>query len=89
VSNKGHRQQRTCLGCGGRDSQANLIRLALMGQDRLAVAKKHGRGGYLHKGSDCWQKFLGRKGHYRAFHAEITKAMKIELIKELEGRDGE
>jgi predicted RNA-binding protein YlxR (DUF448 family) len=77
------------LGCGGRDSQETLIRLAVTGQGQLVVERKEGRGGYLHKGPDCWQKFLGRKGHYRAFHAEITKAMKVELIKELERRDRE
>lgn len=85
---RGHRPQRTCMGCGGRDDQARLIRLAVE-QGRLAVDGMRGRGGYLHRSSECRRLFVGRKSQYRAFHVEVTRAMKENLIKELENRDRE
>ncbi|MGH7852217.1 MAG: YlxR family protein [Candidatus Binatia bacterium] len=86
MSSKGHRPQRTCLGCGARESQDRLIRLAVTDQGRLIVDKSQGRGGYLHKNPECWRMFLGRKGQYRAFHIEIARATKEQLINELKGR---
>jgi uncharacterized protein len=83
VSKGGHRPQRTCLGCGGRDDQDHLIRLAI-DQGRLVLDRHRGRGGYLHQSPECRRLFFGRKGQYRAFHVEITRTMKENLIKELE-----
>jgi predicted RNA-binding protein YlxR (DUF448 family) len=77
------------LGCGGRDNQDQLIRLAVTDQGRLIVHRTQGRGGYLHKSPECWRMFVGRKGQYRAFHVEITKAAKEQVIEELKSRDGE
>jgi uncharacterized protein len=86
VDKERRRPQRTCLGCGERDEQKKLIRLALTKQGRLTVNKDQGRGGYLHDRPDCWQGFLRRKGQYRAFHMEIGRAVKEELITELKSR---
>jgi predicted RNA-binding protein YlxR (DUF448 family) len=66
-----------------------LIRLAVTDGGRLIVERNRGRGGYLHKKPECWQMLLGRKAHYRAFHAEITRAAKEQLISELKGRERE
>jgi predicted RNA-binding protein YlxR (DUF448 family) len=76
------------MGCGGRDDQARLIRLTV-DQGRLAMDEIRGRGGYLHRSSECRQLFVGRKSQYRAFRVEVTRAMKENLIKELENRDRE
>lgn len=78
--------QRTCLGCGGRDEKRKLIRLALTDQGGLRVERNQGRGGYLHRSPECWRKFVGRKGQYRAFRVEIGKAIKEQLIAQLMGR---
>jgi predicted RNA-binding protein YlxR (DUF448 family) len=88
VPKKGHRPQRTCLGCGARDVQQKLIRLTV-DQGYLKIEGIQGRGGYLHQNQECWQAFISRKGHYRAFHVEISRAHKEELIRELERRDRE
>jgi uncharacterized protein len=87
VSKRGHRPQRTCLGCGSREEQKKLIRL-IVGEgrelkvDRLANA----RGGYLHPSRRCWQAFLRRKSLHRAFRIEIGKDAKEKLIRELTER---
>ncbi|HEY6366424.1 MAG TPA: DUF448 domain-containing protein [Candidatus Binatia bacterium] len=87
MSKKGHRPQRTCLGCGAREEQNKLIRLVVgegrqLKVDRLADA----RGGYLHPARRCWQVFLRRKSLHRAFHVEISNDAKEKLIQELTER---
>ena len=83
-----HRPQRTCLGCGGHDDQREMIRMTMQ-NDRLVVDPSRGRGGYLHGRRECRRLFVGKKGHYRAFHAEVTRAMKQNLIEELDSRERE
>lgn len=85
---KGHRPQRTCLGCGARDDRDHLIRMAV-DQARLVLDRDRGRGGYLHPRAECRRLFVGKKGHYRAFHAEVTRVMKEKLIEQLENRERE
>jgi len=78
------------MGCGTRDDQDQLIRLALTDEGRLIVDnKKKGRGGYLHRSPECWRAFVGRKGQYRAFHMEMTRATKERLVHELMDSDWE
>ncbi len=66
-----------------------MIRLAVTGRDQLQVERYRGRGGYLHREGRCLKAFIGRKGMYRAFHVEVSRAAKTKLIEELAGRDGE
>ncbi|MSP37058.1 MAG: DUF448 domain-containing protein [Deltaproteobacteria bacterium] len=89
MAKRGYRPQRTCLGCGARADQAQMIRLAAAGPDQLRVERHQGRGGYLHRDERCQRAFVGRKGMYRAFHVEVNRAAKTKLIEELTGRDGE
>jgi uncharacterized protein len=89
VAKKQRRPQRTCLGCGTQDEQDQLMRLALADDGRLVIDRFHGRGGYLHRKQSCWQAFLGRKSHYRAFRVEVSRAAKERLIQELKDRDWE
>lgn len=78
------RPQRTCLGCGGRDDQENLIRISIGPDGELITDKKrYGRGGYLHYRHDCWQAFIGRKNTHRAFRVNISKEAKEKLIQVL------
>jgi hypothetical protein len=63
--------------------------LAVTGQDQIQVEGDRGRGGYLHRAPSCQKAFVTRKGHYRAFHVEISRAVKTKLIDELAERDWE
>lgn len=84
------RPRRTCLGCGARDDQKQLIRLRVDARGELvADACGIGRGGYLHRAPDCWEKFAGRKSVYRAFHVEIGKTVKQNLVAALKERYGD
>lgn len=88
---QGHVPQRTCLGCGQRDAQRKLIRLTARsdGQLEVELKSKAGRSGYLHGMAPCWQEFLRKKSHYRAFHMELSKNAKEALIRALQARDWE
>ncbi len=89
MKNEAHRPRRTCLGCGARDDQDKLIRLALTDQDQLRIEPRRGRGGYLHRDRRCQKAFVSRKGLYRAFHAEVSRLAKAKLIEDLSGRNWE
>jgi predicted RNA-binding protein YlxR (DUF448 family) len=78
------------MGCGAQDDQSELIRLRAGAQGELiADDSGAGRGGYLHRARECWVKFTRRKSVYRAFHREIGKSVKEELVRALEERHGE
>ena len=82
-----HRPQRTCLGCGGRDDQKNLIRMSIGADGELITDQRgYGRGGYLHHRHDCWQAFVGRKNTHRTFRVNISKEAKQKLIQVLSER---
>ncbi|MPZ75040.1 MAG: DUF448 domain-containing protein [Deltaproteobacteria bacterium] len=84
VASRGHRPQRTCLGCGGKDDQRSLIRLIAGPQGELVIdPRRSGRGGYLHHGRECWQAFIRRKNTHRAFRMEISKNAKETFIQRL------
>ena len=56
---------------------------------RLLLEDHSGRGGYLHASAECRRRFIAKKGQYRAFRAEISKAIKEQFIAELESRKRE
>lgn len=72
-----------------RDNQQKLLRLTVADQQRLVIDRDNGRGGYLHRDAMCWRKFVGRKGLYRAFRVEVSRAAKEQLIETIRGQDRE
>lgn len=87
---RAHPALRTCLGCGLRDEQNQLIRLRIREGGRLSADENRaGRGGYLHRARECWEKFVKRKSVYRAFHTEIARDAKQALVQELKVRYGD
>src|SRR5262249_57865028 len=68
LSKRGHRPQRTCLGCGAKEEQHRLIRLMIGEQGELKISRlADGRGGYLHRGGSCWQPLFRKKSLHQAF----------------------
>ena len=66
-----------------------MIRLAVIEQGQLELNKPTGRGGYLHRDQNCWKMFIHRKNHFRAFHTEISRAAREQLVHRLKGLNGE
>ncbi|TMA05051.1 MAG: YlxR family protein [Deltaproteobacteria bacterium] len=78
---RGHRPQRTCLGCGTRDDQGKLLRFVLRADGELRLDRLgEGRGGYLHKTEECWQSFLRKKSLYRSLRSEIGREARERLV---------
>ena len=87
---RGHVPLRTCLGCGARAAQSDLIRLTIDAEGFLRIDRAgSGRGGYLHRAERGWQGFIRRKHHQRAFRSVLRKDAKEKLAQELRLRDWE
>jgi predicted RNA-binding protein YlxR (DUF448 family) len=73
---------RTCVGCGVRGAQSELIRfvaapdgLGLDGSRRAA-----GRGAYLHPQAACWVAFVRRRGSVRSLQHAPSRAERERLV---------
>ncbi|MBI4518851.1 MAG: YlxR family protein [Deltaproteobacteria bacterium] len=79
-------QLRTCLGCGQRAPQPELVRLAAMPDGAIAADWRHrqpGRGGYLHQERSCWERFAARKGPVRSLQRSMSRAERQLLVARL------
>ena len=73
---------RTCLGCGARAPQADLLRVtATDGVLRVDGARRApGRGGYLHRDPNCWSAFGRRRGSIRSLRVSVAATERARLI---------
>jgi hypothetical protein len=77
---------RTCLGCGERAAQPTLLRLAIGADGHLIVdriRRAPGRGGYLHRRAQCWERFAARKGMVRSLRRAVDRAERQAMIARL------
>jgi len=66
---------RTCIGCGGRAKQVELVRLRLVaGCVEMDKARSGGRGAYLHPSETCLMRAAKRRAFGRAFRREGAQA---------------
>ena len=59
---------RTCIGCGARAAKPDLLRLVAAGNEIVpdALARRPGRGAYLHPCQECFEKARRRRAFARA-----------------------
>ncbi|ABS25348.1 YlxR family protein [Anaeromyxobacter sp. Fw109-5] len=75
---------RTCVGCGERASQRQLVRLTTEGE-RVIVDRQRsgGRGAWLHPSAGCLEKALRRRAFTRALRCGEAvvdaAALRVEL----------
>jgi uncharacterized protein len=87
VSRTSHVPLRTCMGCGGRAPQRELLRLAATANGALYLleASGHrGRSGYLHRQASCWERFAARSGPVRALRRSLDKPNRAALVHRLQ-----
>ena len=87
MTRRGHVPMRTCLGCGGVDRQAALLRIVrdAGGNLHLDPARRAGgRGGYLHPSPACWTGFARRKGLVRSLRAAVDRPARAALVTQLQ-----
>jgi uncharacterized protein len=77
---------RTCIGCGRKAAQAELVRLVVDGA-RVVVdrARSGGRGAWLHAAVPCLERAVKRRAFGRALRAEAAVADPGALRVELTG----
>ncbi len=79
-----HIPQRTCTGCGQVQPKRQMVRVVRTVSGQIEVdltGKKSGRGAYLCKNADCWEKALQKSSLSRALKTEISPLDRDELLK--------
>jgi predicted RNA-binding protein YlxR (DUF448 family) len=80
------------MGCGVSAPQIGLLRVVRSADGTLQLdmtRRAGGRGGYLHRSRECWDRFAGRKGMLRSLRATIDRPARAALIAELQPDAGE
>jgi predicted RNA-binding protein YlxR (DUF448 family) len=77
---------RTCVGCGARAVQGDLVRLRMVGASVTIDRKREGgRGAWLHPSGECLERASRRRAFARAFRAADVRIELAELRAELTG----
>lgn len=82
---------RMCLGCQEMKPKKELIRIVRDKEGNTSVdftGKKAGRGAYICKSAECFEKAKKGKRFEKAFEARIDDAVYDTLKMQLEGNDG-
>lgn len=82
---------RMCLGCQEMKPKKELIRIVRDKEGNTSVdftGKKAGRGAYICKSSECFEKVAKYRRLDKAFSAGIDTAVYDILKQQLEGNDG-
>jgi len=77
---------RTCIGCGARAPQSQLVRIVVDANGALApdpARRASGRGGYLHHDPGCWNSFARRKGPVRSLRRSASRVERQALAARL------
>jgi uncharacterized protein len=78
-----HVPQRTCVACHSTEAKRGLVRVVRTASGTVEVdetGKKPGRGAYLHKSKECWDKALKGKMLEYALKTAITAEDKEALL---------
>jgi predicted RNA-binding protein YlxR (DUF448 family) len=78
---------RTCVGCGERSNQSQLLRFFLGKDGELTAGSGHGRGGYLHLRRQCVQNFAkARSGFVRSLRVVAPREIRARFVAQIEQR---
>ena len=78
---------RQCGGCGEMKPKRELVRVVKSPEGEISLdltSRKNGRGSYICKSIDCFEKAIKRKSFERAFGVKIPEETVQNIIKELE-----
>jgi predicted RNA-binding protein YlxR (DUF448 family) len=85
MSRPTHIPIRSCVGCGQRAPQRDLLRFigvpeGLRLDERACLP---GRGAYLHRAAACWDAFLTRKPPLRSLRRSVNRTLREALVHQL------
>lgn len=75
--------ERTCIGCREKKSQKELVRIVRSPEGILFVDKEgrsNGRGAYICKSEECFEKAIKTKAFLKSLKAEPDEEVKKDLI---------
>ncbi len=78
---------RRCIGCGEMKSKREMLRVLRTTEDEIildATGRKNGRGAYLCRSADCFQKAVKSRGLERSLKTMIPAEVYESLEKEIE-----
>ncbi|MBO5200329.1 MAG: YlxR family protein [Clostridia bacterium] len=78
---------RQCGGCGEMKPKRELVRVVKSPEGEISLdltSRKNGRGSYICKSIECFEKAIKRKSFERAFGVKIPEETVQNIIKELE-----
>ncbi len=78
---------RQCIGCGESKNKKEMIRVLKTPEGEFtidATGRKNGRGAYLCRSMECFEKAVKGKGLERSFKMAIPKEVYETLQKEME-----
>ena len=78
---------RKCTGCGEMKSKREMLRVLRTTEDEIildATGRKNGRGAYLCRSADCFQKAVKSRGLERSLKTMIPAEVYESLEKEIE-----
>lgn len=80
-----HRPVRSCVGCGQRAAQADLLRFVAADGNLKSDADRRlpGRGAYLHPKSACWEAFVARKPLIKSLRRSVDRTARAAFIEQL------
>ena len=85
-----HSPMRSCVGCGERAPQGELLCLSISPDGtlrRVDRRRRMGRTGYLHDRLACWERFAARKGPVRALRRSVDKSTRMALLQALKASE--
>ncbi len=77
---------RQCGGCGEMKPKRELVRVVRSPQGEISLdltGRKNGRGSYICKNVECFEKAIKRKSFERAFGMKIPEETAENILKEL------
>lgn len=81
---------RSCMGCGERAPQAELLCVTTSPAGALQLVEQRrrtGRTGYLHDRLGCWERFAARKGPLRSLRRNVDKQARMMVLQGLKAAE--
>ncbi len=77
---------RMCTGCGEMKPKSELVRIVRSPEGEISLdltGRKNGRGSYICKSTDCFDKALKKKAFERAFGVKLSDELADSIREEI------
>ncbi|PKB80136.1 MAG: hypothetical protein BZY88_09760 [SAR202 cluster bacterium Io17-Chloro-G9] len=88
MANRRHIPERKCVACGHKFAKRELIRIVRTPEGAVMVdqsGKSAGRGAYMCRSSDCWQRGVQSKRLERSLDVTLSPKVQSQLLAHYQG----